>query len=186
MKKLNKKGFTLIELLAVIVILAIIVVVTVPTIIKTIADARVQSIWNLAGEAANSYNTAAAQELLSPGVLNGAVAPANGDWKCINSIKTTDNTKSLADVLELKETDVALATGFDGTTPATTVPTKGEDGKYTIKKTDCSAIRLKNSGTGGAEVILVSKNGGKFQVSGYTVYAISTASNGDRAAISAS
>lgn len=166
MKKLNKKGFTLIELLAVIVILAIIVVVTVPTIIKTIADARVQSIWNLAGEAANSYNTAAAQELLSPGILNGAVA--SSDWKCIGDITTTTGTsKSLADILELKSNDVVLNKTGVNTTDVT--------------KSTCSAIKLKNDGAGGAEVFLLATETGKFNVSGKRVYALSSADNGVQA-----
>ena len=72
MKKLNRKGFTLIELLAVIVIMAIIVVVTVPTIINTIADARVNSLWNLAKTAANTYDNLVAQDMLSSNkVLDG-------------------------------------------------------------------------------------------------------------------
>lgn len=192
MKKLNRKGFTLIELLAVIVILAIIVVVTVPTIISTISDARVQSLWNLAGETANSYDTAVAQDLLSPGTaLQGLAAPADGSWKCIANITKTETvdgksvTTTLADVLELKEADLALAKGFDGTTDASVVPSsKDTNGKYIIKKNSCSAIRLKNDGAGGAEVLLIAKNGGKFQVSGYTVYALSTETNGDKATVS--
>ena len=131
MKKLNKKGFTLIVLLAVIVILAIIVVVTVPTIIKTIADARVQSIWNLAGEVANSYDTAVAQELLTKNVLKGANATT--DWQCINSIQTTDKKQTLADILELKAKDVK----FGGNIPT------DNNGKIVVGAGTCSAIRLK-------------------------------------------
>lgn len=165
MKKLNKKGFTLIELLAVIVILAIIVVVTVPTIIKTIADARVQSIWNLAGEVANSYDTAVAQELLTENVLKGANATTS--WECINNIKTTDKTQTLAEILELKAKDVK----FGGNVPT------DNNGKIVVGAGTCSAIRLKS--TGGAEVVLVAEADGKFYVSGKTVvYAISSEANG--------
>lgn len=165
MKKLNRKGFTLIELLAVIVILAIIVVVTVPTIISTIADARVQSIWNLAGETANSYDTAAAQDLLSPGkALQGLAATT--EWKCISDInKTVDSkTVNLAELLELKGNDVVLTGGAVNTSD--------------VKKSTCSAIRLKS--TGGAEVFLLAKDGGKFAISGKKVYALSTESNGEQ------
>ena len=176
MKKLNKKGFTLIELLAVIVILAIIVVVTVPTIIKTIADARVQSIWNLAGEVANSYNTAAAQDLLSPGTALQGLS-ATKDWKCISSItKTTGEgsnavTVKLADILELKSNDVVIEV------------TGGAVNTTDLTKSTCSAIRLKNDGAGGAEVFLLATTTGKFNVSGKRVYALSSADNGVQADI---
>ncbi len=163
MKKLNRKGFTLIELLAVIVILAIIVVVTVPTIIKTIADARVQSLWNLAGEVANSYDTAAAQDLLTPGTALQGLA-ANGNWQCIENIKSSDGKIKLAEILELKSNDLVLSGGAVDT----------ED----VTKSTCSAIRLKNNGAGGAEVFLLATTTGKFNISGKTVYALSTADNG--------
>ena len=169
MKKLNRKGFTLIELLAVIVILAIIVVVTVPTIISTIADARVQSLWNLAGEVANSYDTAAAQDLLSPGTALQGLA-ADGSWKCIASITKTETvdgvevTKTLADILELKSNDLVLSGGAVDT----------ED----VTKSTCSAIRLKNDGSGGAEVFLLATTTGKFNISGKRVYALSSSDSG--------
>lgn len=163
MKKLNRKGFTLIELLAVIVILAIIVVVTVPTIIKTIADARVQSLWNLAGEVANSYDTAAAQDLLTPGTALQGLA-ANGDWQCIENIKSSDGKITLAGILELKSNDLVLSGGAVDTTDVT--------------KSTCSAIRLKNNGAGGAEVFLLATTTGKFNISGKRVYALSSSDSG--------
>lgn len=166
MKKLNRKGFTLIELLAVIVILAIIVVVTVPTIISTISDARVQSLWNLAGETANSYDTAVAQDLLTPGKALQGLA-ATSEWQCISDItKTTDGTTvKLADLLGLKANDVVVEGGAVNTSD--------------VKSSTCSAIRLKS--TGGAEIFLLAKDGGKFAISGKKVYALSTESNGVQA-----
>ena len=167
MKKLNKKGFTLIELLAVIVILAIIVVVTVPTIINTIADARVNSIWNLAVATANSYDTMSAQDMLaSDKVLDGITVTSN--WSCISD--------DLAEILDLSGTDVVLADelgdGFttDATTGAVTLTEANISGET------CSAIRLKSNGS--AEVLLVANAGGKFDVSGSTVYALSYNDNG--------
>lgn len=172
MKKLNKKGFTLIELLAVIVILAIIVVVTVPTIISTIADARVQSIWNLAGETANSYNTGVAQDLLTPGkALQGAAATTS--WQCIGSISTTASgatAKNLAEVLDLSSNDLILT----GDSVPTDEELKGTNYKPTQKV--CSAIKLNSAG--GAVVFLNAKDGGKFAVSGTAVYALSTDDEG--------
>lgn len=161
MKKLNRKGFTLIELLAVIVILAIIVVVTVPTIINTIADARVQSIWNLAGSTANSYDTMKAQDLLATDKTVSGFNVTN-EWQCIGGITIpvgTDGTKSLADVLDLNGTDLVLIAAAVGNVNSETKP-------------GCSAIKLNDSG--GAEVVLVAKDGGKFAISGEDVWAIST------------
>ena len=147
MKKLNRKGFTLIELLAVIVILAIIVVVTVPTIISTIADARVSSLWNLAGEVANSYNTGVAQDLLTPGkALQGATATTN--WQCIGAVATTSEGKTLAnlaEVLDLSENDLVLT----GTAPSND---NLKESDYAPSQEICSAIKL--NGAGGAVVFL--------------------------------
>ena len=168
MKKLNRKGFTLIELLAVIVILAIIVVVTVPTIISTISDARVQSIWNLAGETANSYNTGVAQDLLTPGkALQGA--SATDTWKCLGEIENTAKNSNLGDILDLSDNDLVL-TGTEPTDEALAGNT------YKPTQETCSAIKLNSSG--GAIVFLNAKDGGKFAISGKAVYALSTEDNG--------
>ncbi len=164
MRKLNRKGFTLIELLAVIVILAIIVVVTVPTIISTISDARVQSIWNLAKETANSYDTAVAQDLLATTpTLKGANATST--WQCIGDITQDtaaggDASVTLADVLDLSDNDLVL----DGTAPT--------GASVNVTANTCSSIRVRDNG--GAEVLLVAKTGGKFAISGKVVYALSS------------
>lgn len=162
MKKLNRKGFTLIELLAVIVIMAIILIVTVPNIINSISDARVSSIHNLAVSAANTYNTAYAQDLVASDenkVLGNLSDSVTSTWKCIGSI--TDGSKTLAGVLGLTETDVVL-----NQTDTAKVATD----TATITSEFCSSIRLNN---GSVEVILVAADGGKFDVSGKTVYAYS-------------
>lgn len=163
MKKLNRKGFTLIELLAVIVILAIIVVVTVPTIINTIEDARVQSIWNLAGSVANSYDTMKAQDLLVTNkILEGI--EASSTWQCFDTIKST--SKNLTSTLDLSSVDLKLS----GTAPTGDTPT--------VSSATCSAIRIKPNGS--AEVLLVANydNSSKFHIANYTVYAISSADTG--------
>ena len=163
MKKLNRKGFTLIELLAVIVIMAIILVVTVPTIINSISDARVNSIWNLAVSTANSYNTMAANDLLATNkVLEDK--EASEDWTCIS----TDQ----AELFDLSATDVNL-TGTTGiSTSVPTVTNNGELDSDSIVGTTCSAIRLKSNGN--AEVLLVAANGGKFYISNKTTYGLSS------------
>lgn len=164
MKKLNRKGFTLIELLAVIVILAIIVVVTVPTIINTINDARKQSIWNLAGSLANSYDTTIAQDLLASSPAIPVANRATTAWTCINS--------TIATKLDISDADVNLV----GTTGVSeTVPLTGaEIDASKITSNTCSAIRINNSGA--AEVLLVATTTGKFNISGKVVYALSTGS----------
>ena len=175
MKKLNRKGFTLIELLAVIVIMAIIVVVTVPTIINTIADARVSSIWNLAVATANSYDTMSAQDLIASDSELAGVSLSQTEWKCFDDVTNKDSEK-LSTILDLSDTDLVL----DGTAPTGDNPTVSADilaadGSVTTEGT-CSAIRLKSNGS--AEVLLVAKDGGKFDVAGKVVYALSSSDKG--------
>ena len=161
-----KKGFTLIELLAVIVILAIIVVVTVPTIISTISDARVQSIWNLANETANSYNTGAAQDLLSPGkTLKGANATTS--WQCLANVSNIDSTKIVSGLSSTN--DLILS----GTAPTDTDLAKDD---YKPTQSICSAIKVTSSGS--AVVFLNAKDAGKFAVANKAVYALSSEDNG--------
>lgn len=169
MKKLNRKGFTLIELLAVIVILAIILVVTVPNIISSINDARVSSIHNLAVRSANTYNQLLVQDSIATteeakklGTITNNVGET---WKCIGDLN--NGTSSLADILELKENDLILKTDAENG-----IKSPGNDG-YTNKT--CSAIRINNGKT---EIVLVAKAGGKFALSGKTVYALNTDSTG--------
>ena len=187
MKKLNRKGFTLIELLAVIVIMAIIVVVTVPTIINTISDARVNSLWNLAKATANSYDNLVAQDMIaSDKVLEGA--NVGESWKCIATVQWNDDngtsdtsddvTRNLADILNLSENDIRY-----GGQPLVTIT------EFTDDITDdelvnnltgvmCSSIRFRN---GKAEVLLIANNdsgSSKFAVSGKTVYALSSSDKG--------
>ena len=177
MKKLNRKGFTLIELLAVIVILAIIVVVTVPTIISTIADARVSSIWNLAGSVANSYDTATAQELLSPGKALGGIEVTT-TWTCIGDTSLTGTKGTLIEVLDLSATDLNLSATGAPSTSNQIVKADGTIDASKITKDTCSAIRVKANGA--AEVLLVSNtnSSSKFAISGKVVYALSSADAG--------
>ena len=159
MKKLNRKGFTLIELLAVIVILAIIIVVTVPTIINTIADARKNSLWNLAGSVANSYGTIVAQDLLASEPVIPEGSEATTTWTCIST--------DLAKVLDLSGEDVNINSN--------TVPVSGDRIHVESNNFDtntCSAIRIKDNGA--AEVLLVAKKDGRFSISGKVVFAVSS------------
>ena len=169
MKKINRKGFTLIELLAVIVIMAIIVVVTVPTIINTISDARVNSLWNLAVATANSYDTMAAQEMIATDKVLTEFG-INSSWTCLR--KTNSKGQSLAEILGISSTDVFIS-GTQAQIPSDMDLTK-------IKSLGaCSAIRLKENGS--AEVLLIansSSGSSKFAISGKIVYALSSADKG--------
>ena len=172
MKKLNRKGFTLIELLAVIVIMAIIVVVTVPTIINTIADARVSSIWNLAKATANSYDTIAAQDMIATDkVLEGINLGEN--WKCIGT-KSYELGVDLVSILDLPVGDLNLGGSFDETSRDWNGSEPNIPANHPTEST-CSLIRLKD---GKVEILLVAKDGGKFDVAGKTVYALSSADKG--------
>ena len=180
MKKLNRKGFTLIELLAVIVILAIILVVTVPNIINSINDARLSSIHNLAVSAANTYDTAFAQDLVATEankLLGDIPENVTSSWKCIGDItSTTGSKKALSEILGLSDNDLILT----GTAPS--IATTGTETEMAaITTANCSAIRLYN---GSAQVLLVAKSGGKFYVAQYHTYALSTAPAGGQNTIS--
>ena len=173
MKKINRRGFTLIELLAVIVILAIIVVATVPTIINTIADARVNSIWNLAKATANSYNNLVAQDMLASEKVLEKINLGSG-WKCIGTHQREMGV-DLVSILDLSVSDLNLGGNFDNSS-------KNWDGSkpempegYPTENT-CSLIRLNDNG--GAEILLIAKKGGKFDVDGKVVYAFSFEDNG--------
>ena len=168
MKKLNRKGFTLIELLAVIVTMAIIVVVTVPTIINTISDARVNSLWNLSVATANSYDTIVAQDMIATNKVLDGINLGTG-WKCIGTHKRELGV-DLVSILDLPVTDLNLGGDYDNSG-------KNWDGSkpempdgYPTEGT-CSLIRLKDNGK--AEIVLIAKKGGKFDVSGKIVYAYS-------------
>lgn len=176
MKKLNRKGFTLIELLAVIVIMAIILIVTVPNIIQSINDARTNSIHNLAVSVANTYNTAYGQDLVATDkVLGNIPEKVNSTWQCIGDIYSDNNgtkVRDLSDVLGLSNADLVL-----------TVEADAEGNKKIANETNlgasnytdyCSSIRIYN---GGAEVILIAKQGGRFYVAQETTYAYSEASS---------
>lgn len=179
MKKLNRKGFTLIELLAVIVIMAIILVVTVPNIISSINDARVSSIWNLAKSAAETYDKAFAQDLISTNKILGNIPDKlTTKWQCLDDVVADPAAEgetgiTLMSVLELSTNDIVT----DGTEPLEKLKDMTKNDTY------CSAIRL--TSTGSAEVLLVAKTTGKFYVAQKVTYAVSSADVGSQNDVSA-
>ena len=98
MKKMNSKGFTLIELLAVITIMGILMMVAIPSVSRTIENARRDTFANIAHEYINSVRN----NVLSDGITckdaSGndipASATANG-WYYFRIDTTKQETKDL-------------------------------------------------------------------------------------------
>ena len=65
MRYLNKKGFTLIELLAVIVILAVVMGVATTSVLSAMNNSRKSSLQNSAATAANAFNVAYSEFMIS-------------------------------------------------------------------------------------------------------------------------
>ena len=180
-KKLDNKGFTLIELLAVIVILAIVMGISANNILNSINQSRKSSLHSTAQNAANNLNTWIsedmiqtdnAQKKLGDDFISGS---QDGEWHCIaefTSIVNKGKAASLMNALSLNTKDLVLTTSsVSGKTPTPTV--KGVDTGST-----CSALRY-NSSTGGYEILLVAKNGGKYYVSA-DKYALDDATHKNR------
>lgn len=170
-KRLDNKGFTLIELLAVIVILAIVMGISANSVLNSINQSRKSSLHSTAQNAANNLNTWISEDMIQTDNANKKLGDdfisgsQNGAWHCIaefNSIVNKGKAASLMNALSLNTKDLVLTTSgvpvvASGKTPTPTV--KGVDTGST-----CSALRY-NSSTGGYEILLVAKNGGKYYVS---------------------
>ena len=184
-KRLDNKGFTLIELLAVIVILAIVMGISANSVLNSINQSRKSSLHSTAQNAANNLNTWIsedmivtdnAQKKLGDDFISGS---QDGAWHCIaefTSIVNKGKAASLMNALSLNTKDLVLTTSSvpvvaSGKTPTPTV--KGVDTGST-----CSALRY-NSSTGGYEILLVAKNGGKYYVSA-DKYALDDATHKNR------
>ena len=184
-KRLDNKGFTLIELLAVIVILAIVMGISANSVLNSINQSRKSSLHSTAQNAANNLNTWIsedmivtdnAQKKLGDDFISGS---QDGEWHCIaefTSIVNKGKAASLMNALSLNTKDLVLTTSSvpvvaSGKTPTPTV--KGVDTGST-----CSALRY-NSSTGGYEILLVAKNGGKYYVSA-DKYALDDATHKNR------
>ena len=186
-RKLNNKGFTLIELLAVVVILAIVMGIAATSVLSSINNSRKSSLVSTAQNAANNLNTWISEDMivtdnkdkkLGDDFISGS---QDGDWHCIAEYTTIVNKSkaaSLMNALSLNTKDLVLTNSnvpvkdtTSGKTPTPTV--KGVDDGST-----CSALRY-NSSTGGYEVLLVAKNGGKYYVSA-DKYALTDATHKNR------
>ena len=184
-KRLDNKGFTLIELLAVIVILAIVMGISANSVLNSINQSRKSSLHSTAQNAANNLNTWISEDMI---VTDNAQKKLGDDfisdsqdneWHCIaefTSIVNKGKAASLMNALSLNTKDLVLTTSSvpvvaSGKTPTPTV--KGVDTGST-----CSALRY-NSSTGGYEILLVAKNGGKYYVSA-DKYALDDATHKNR------
>ena len=170
-KRLDNKGFTLIELLAVIVILAIVMGISANSVLNSINQSRKSSLHSTAQNAANNLNTWISEDMIQTDNANKKLGDTfisdsqDNEWHCIaefTSIVNKGKAASLMNALSLNTKDLVLTTSgvpvvASGKTPTPTV--KGVDTGST-----CSALRY-NSSTGGYEVLLVAKNGGKYYVS---------------------
>lgn len=170
-KRLDNKGFTLIELLAVIVILAIVMGISANSVLNSINQSRKSSLHSTAQNAANNLNTWISEDMIQTDNANKKLGDTfisdsqDNEWHCIaefTSIVNKGKAASLMNALSLNTKDLVLTTSgvpvvASGKTPTPTV--KGVDTGST-----CSALRY-NSSTGGYEILLVAKNGGKYYVS---------------------
>lgn len=93
MKKMNSKGFTLIELLAVITIMGILMMVAIPSVSRTIENARRDTFANIAHEYINAIRNGVLADNIE---CNGIVASATPDGFYYFEIDTlAQNTKDL-------------------------------------------------------------------------------------------
>ena len=172
-KRLDNKGFTLIELLAVIVILAIVMGISANSVLNSINQSRKSSLHSTAQNAANNLNTWIsedmiqtdnAQKKLGDDFISGS---QNGAWHCIaefTSIVNKGKAASLMNALSLNTKDLVLTNAADVVPALANGKTKTPTVKGVDAGSTCSALRY-NSSTGGYEVLLVAKNGGKYYVS---------------------
>ena len=93
MKKMNSKGFTLIELLAVITIMGILMMVAIPSVSRTIENARRDTFANIAHEYINAVRNGVMADNID---CNGVVASATADgWYYFEIDTLQQNTKDL-------------------------------------------------------------------------------------------
>ena len=93
MKKMNSKGFTLIELLAVITIMGILMMVAIPSVSRTIENARRDTFANIAHEYINAIRNGVMADNIE---CNSIVASATADgWYYFEIDTLSQNTKDL-------------------------------------------------------------------------------------------
>lgn len=186
MKKLNSKGFTLIELLAVVVVLAIVLVVTIPSVINSMRNAKLSQLHNLSMSVAQWYDKATESDDLGfdDNILgNIPEILADSEWHCLKDAINTANNESLVSIYGLNENDINIGGDVPDASNNDHFYEPGEDdtvlagmADFEVTSNICSGIRVKN---GKAEVYLVAKDDGKFDVGwGETAYAVSYGENG--------
>ena len=191
MKKLNNKGFTLIELLAVIVILAIVMGISAQSVLTSINNSRKSSLYSAAQNMANTLNNWATEDAMtseaSQKMLGDSFVSSlsDGQWVCLGITAgtkfptSTSTARNIVNIVNRNSSGTAntnlltalnisssdIVTYADGTKQPTL-----SSGKYTLTENNatvsnnhCSAIRY-NTSTGGYEILLIAKKGGKYYV----------------------
>ena len=182
-KRLNNKGFTLIELLAVVVILAIVMGISATSVLTSINNSRKSSLHSTAQTAANTLNTWISEDMLvtsntSKKLGDYFITATQGEnantWICLSGLKIQNADKTATEepntelwkALSLNETDFYLTDMNEDSTAKNPIVNDSLEVTVTVNgvANTCSALRY-NSSTGGYEVLLVARNGGKYFVS---------------------
>ena len=180
-KRLNNKGFTLIELLAVIVILAIVMGISASSILSSINNSRKSSLYSAAQTAANQLNqwvtedaivSSEGQKMLGDKFVIATQQTSKDTWICLNTGNiqnirnrdgnTTNPTVSLLKALGINTNDIVLSNGTNNKAQPNDTAAPVESTADAATNT-CSALKY-NTQTGGYEVLLIAKNGGKYYV----------------------
>lgn len=93
MKKMSSKGFTLIELLAVITIMGILMMVAIPSVSRTIENARRDTFANIAHEYINAIRNAVLADNIECGTTVASATPDG--WYYFEIDTLNQNTKDL-------------------------------------------------------------------------------------------
>ena len=178
MRKLNRKGFTLVELLAVVVILALVMGIAASSMLSTMNTSRKSTLHSAAQTAATNLNnwiaddmlaTTTSEQKLGDNFISYTQNEKKDDWICLgkdDKIATINNkgqTANLLSTLGLSDIDIIISTKKPKEKTATSYSLVTNYTGDNYSENTCSALRY-NSSTGGYEVLLVARDGGKYYV----------------------
>ena len=140
MKKMNSKGFTLIELLAVITIMGILMMVAIPSVSRTIENARRDTFANIAHEYVNAIRNAVLADNIECELTTGSWTVASGtpDGTYYFEIDTTSNNTK--DLMESGGKSPFGNTEMQGYVQWTKTSTTNSRGDYKTKTTYTMAL----------------------------------------------
>ena len=143
MKKMNSKGFTLIELLAVITIMGILMMVAIPSVSRTIENARRDTFANIAHEYVNAIRNGVLADNIECQVTAGGtktVASATPDgWYYFVIDTTAQGTRDLMESGGKSPFGNAEMSGYVKWVKTSTLNSRGDyktKTKYTMVLTD--------------------------------------------------